>query len=328
MESKIQDGGARRSTARSLRCREMSPSAARAPRPHRAAPPPPRAPRPGPHLASRAAAGAQRQPPAGRLRVRGPGAALPPPVPGRPHLIAPEPRRPRRRRVAAPGEPLGRRPGTVEGHEKECPRPGGGTPRRLAPPRPPLLLLRDSAGGGGETRERNESPAGCSRRRRDKRRGLRGPSRAVASLGSRRRDPRRAVKGSLRPSLPFKSRLEAASPCAPRAPPRPDVSSPVWSPALGPWRRCTHRGQLPSQDAGHPWGLGRLLAHCVSRLRRGEVAPRRRASLLWEWVSSEADTPFKTMWAARAFHRAMGEGGGGERAFIEPLASQGPPAIS
>lgn len=59
---------------------------------------------------------------------------------------------------------------------------------------------------------------------------------------------------------------------------------------LGPWHSCTHRGQ--------PWGMGRLLAHCAYRVRLGEVAPRRRASLLWEWVSLEADTPLKTMWVA------------------------------
>lgn len=147
-------------------------------------------------------------------RVLGPGATLPPPVPGRPHLIAPEPRRPRRSRVAAPGEPPGRRPGTVEGHEKECPRPGGGTPHRLAPPGPPLLLLRDSAGGGGETRGRNESAAGCSRGGRTKKANFERPSRCRASLAAEGSTPS-GRQGSLRPLLPFKSRLEAASPCAP-----------------------------------------------------------------------------------------------------------------
>lgn len=85
-----------------------------------------------------------------------------PPVPERPHLIAPEPHRPRRRRVAAPGEPLGRRPGTVEGHEKEFPRPGGGTPLRLVPLWTPLLVLRDQGWGEAEKPEKEmSSPPGA-----------------------------------------------------------------------------------------------------------------------------------------------------------------------
>ena len=151
---------------------------------------------------------------------------MPSPVPGRPHLIAPEPRRPRRTRVAAPGEPLGRRPGTVEGHEKEYPRPGGGTPLQLAILRPPLLLLRDwglgGGGGGGETRERNEFPRRLLPAAEEQKSEFRedGASRRFASLAAEG-FVLSGRKGSLRLSLPFKSRLEAVSPRAPRALPGP-----------------------------------------------------------------------------------------------------------
>lgn len=116
-------------------------------------------------------------------------------------------------------------------------------------------------------------------------------------------------QGSLRPSLPFKSRLEAASPRAPRAPPR------LWS--------VSHVRRLPAR----PVRLFRRAGPPRRRTRRGEArepgpgggraAPRppvcrwphgRRASLLWEWMSLEADTPLMTVWAAGAFQRVVGEG--------------------
>ena len=85
-------------------------------------------------------------------------------------------------------------------------------------------------------------------------------------------------KGSLRLSLPFKSRLEAASPRAPRALPGPRLFRALGVsrgclPTLSPWRSSTHRGPLLSQDGGQPRGTGRLLARCASRVRRDEVAP-------------------------------------------------------
>lgn len=130
----------------------------------------------------------------GTSRPRSVRRAVPPPVPGRPHLIAPQPRRPHRRRAAAPGEPPGPRPGTVEGYEKEAAASTAEGHRVARPPQcarasRPAQPPRHFHGAlcGTRARAGSEFRARRSRRRRDK-----GRFRASRRLPSWRRDPRPA----------------------------------------------------------------------------------------------------------------------------------------
>nr|XP_051696814.1 serine/arginine repetitive matrix protein 1-like isoform X7 [Oryctolagus cuniculus]XP_051696815.1 serine/arginine repetitive matrix protein 1-like isoform X7 [Oryctolagus cuniculus]XP_051696816.1 serine/arginine repetitive matrix protein 1-like isoform X7 [Oryctolagus cuniculus]XP_051696817.1 serine/arginine repetitive matrix protein 1-like isoform X7 [Oryctolagus cuniculus] len=197
----------------------------RAPRPRpRPAPPPlPGAPAPGPVPPPRAR---PRRPEAVRrcgaarpgssrapCRRRCPGALASPPrsLAGRTADASPPPVSHRtppgtggRTRKGVRGHP------TAEGHRATSAAPAA--PRRL----------RRASGRGAATPERNKARTGRSRGRAHPTRVSRAraaslPSLRLAAEGSR---PGRRRQGSLRPSLPFKSRLEAAPPSASRAPPR------------------------------------------------------------------------------------------------------------
>lgn len=132
-------------------------------------------------------------------RLRGPRPAssrraVPPSVPGCPHLIAPEPHCPHPRRVAAHGELPRHRPGPVEGYEKESVTDGGGTPRRQEACAPPSgagcrggfdgIFVRRGGGRPG----RNKFLAGGSRRRRHQRDFRENGPRRCRRFASQRRD--------------------------------------------------------------------------------------------------------------------------------------------
>lgn len=238
----------------------------------------------------------------------------------RPHLIAPEPRLPRRRRVAAPGEPSGRRPGTVEGHEKECPRPGGGTPAGSRHPCR-LCCFYGTRGGGERGRRRN------TEKKRVPRWVLAAAEGQKANLGR----AERAVRGRrlASPAAEGSVLRVGRDPSAPRCP-----LNRGWR-----RRRCAPLGRLPGSgrllgavapagDGSRPWARGSAggragpsAAACAGG-PEGRRPPRRRASLLWEWVSSGADPPLPCGPPAR-----REEGGGSERALTGPLAPRCQPAV-
>lgn len=183
-------------------------------------------------------------------------------------------------------------PGQAEGHHNRIALSGC------------LCCFYGTLRGEAEKPEKEMSPPSDAPAAEGQKANFESPSRAVAYLLSWRRDTApSSQQGSLRPSLPFKSRLEAASLRAPWALPWPWLDLRALFPrglCACPRPSAQRHPPRTAPELGLRVALGdsRLLAHCASRLRRGEVAPRRRAPLLWKWVSLEADTPLKTMWAA------------------------------
>lgn len=171
--------------------RERSPRPPSAPPTPLPRPSPRPAPSPGPRALARSAGALRphrpRASPPPRAQPRGLGGIrrlrgfascvlaqrrVPPPVPGCPHLIAPEPRC----RAADASPPPVSHPDTARAWWKDTKRSprmtaeghhaGYERTRSFAPRQSPRWLRRNSAGGGGETLERMEFPPRGTRRRR------------------------------------------------------------------------------------------------------------------------------------------------------------------
>lgn len=156
-------------------------------------------------------------------------------------------------------------PGQAEGHHNRIALSGR------------LCCFYGTLRGEAEKPEKEMSPPSDAPAAEEQKANFQSPSRAVASLLSWRRDTAPSSRqGSLRPTLPFKSRLEAASLRAPWALPWPWLDLRALFPRG--LRACPPppplRAAAPTADSSRAWTPGGPGGQQAPRPLRLPVAPR------------------------------------------------------